>query len=118
MNSVPYYDRDGIRITKGIFELPEGKQYTIKNIDSVSIKQKNPNRQGPIICIVVGIFLIRVYGLGLLVIGLGIWWWISQKIIYWILLKTSGLDADAYGSSDYEQIKEIRSALNAAIEAN
>jgi hypothetical protein len=49
MNSVPYYDRDGIRITKGIFELPEGKQYTIKNIDSVSIKQKNPSRKGPII---------------------------------------------------------------------
>jgi hypothetical protein len=118
MNSVPYYDRDGIRITKGIFELPDGNQYSIKNINSVEIKQLKPSRKNPLICIVVGVFLIAAYGLGLLVIGLGIWWWMSQKISYYVLLKTSSGDGKAYGSNDYEEIKEIRSALNAAIEAN
>lgn len=117
MNNVPYYDKNGIRITKGIFELPDGKQYTIKNIDSVNIKQLKPNRKNPLICIVVGVFLIAAYGLGLLVIALGIWWWISQKISYWILLRTSGSESEAYGSHDFDEIKEIRSALNAAIEA-
>jgi Family of unknown function (DUF6232) len=118
MNSVPYYDRDGIRITKGIFELPDGKQYIIKNINSVDIRQLKPSRKNPLICIVVGFFLIAAYGLGLLIIGLGIWLWRSQKTSYLIFLKTSSGENDACSSYDYEKIKEIRSALNAAIEAN
>jgi hypothetical protein len=118
MNSVPYYDRDGIRITKGIFELPDGEQYIIKNINSVEIKQFKPSRKYPLVCIVIGVFLIRAYGLGLFVIGLGIWLWMSQKITYWIMLRTSNGSGKAYGSKDHEKIKEIRSALNAAIEAD
>lgn len=91
---------------------------TIKNINSVDIKQIKPNRKNPIICIVIGIITIAAYGLGLLLIGLGIWWWVSQKISYWIFLKTSSTEDDAYGSHNLDEINEIRSALNAAIESH
>ena len=116
MHSAPFYDKNGIRITKGIFELPDGAKYTIKNINSVNIKQLKPNQNNPLICIVVGIILVPAYGLGLLLIGLGIWWWISQKISHWILLAASNDEYDTSGSQDIEEIREIRSALDAANE--
>lgn len=121
MNSIPYYDKNGIRITKGLFELPDGKQYSIKNIDSVALEEEAPQRKNPIICIAIGTFVMFAKGwailVGLLIIGLGIWMWQRQKKNYWIIIKTSGADGKAYSSTSFDLIKEVRSALNAAIEA-
>jgi hypothetical protein len=74
MVSSLFYDKGGVRITKTIFEVLSGTQYQIKNIDSVSILKEDPNRKGPLICILVGVLLLAAYGLGFIFIGLGIWW--------------------------------------------
>ena len=109
-----FYDKGGVRITRTIFEVPSGTQYQIRNINAVDLGIENPKRQGPIICIVIGVLLLAVV-VGILIIALGIWWWISQKPTYWIVLNTSSGKVQGYASQNSEEIREIRSALNAAM---
>ena len=118
MKNVPYYDKDGVRITKGLFEVPSGRQFSIKNIDSVEMVTIKPSRKNPIICIVVGVLTIAAYGLGIILIIAGIMWWKSQKDIHSIFVTTAGTKGEAYHDYDIDKIREVRSALNAAIEAN
>jgi len=115
---VPYYDKGGVKITKELLEVPSGRNFSVKNIDSISIKIVTPNYKNPIICLVVGIILLAVYGLGIILIIAGILWWKSQKNIYYIYVTTAGNEGEAYHSYDIEEIREVRSALNAAIEAD
>jgi hypothetical protein len=110
-----FYEKGGVRITKCLFEV-NTTQYQIRNINTVAIDKENPNRKGPIVCIVIGVFLLAAYGLGLLIIGLGIWWWISQKPIYRLALDTSSGRVQGVSSQSFDEIAEIRSALNAAME--
>ena len=117
MKNVPYYDKDGVRITKGLFEVPSGRQFSIKNIDSVEMVTTKPNRKNPVICIVVGVLSIAAYGLGILLIIAGILWWRSQNNIYSIFVTTAGTKGEAYHDYELSKIQEVRSALNAAIEA-
>ncbi|TAG94069.1 MAG: hypothetical protein EAZ09_12255 [Oscillatoriales cyanobacterium] len=108
-----FYDKGGVRITRTIFEVP-GTQYQIRNINSVTLFTGTPDRRGPIICIVIGVFtLIAVFGI--LLIALGIWWWNSQKPTYIIRMNTSARDVDGYESPNLQEIKEIHAALNAAM---
>jgi hypothetical protein len=118
MNNVPFYDKGGVRITKGLFEVPSGRQFSIKNIDSVEMVTNKPNRKNPIICIVIGVLSIAFYGLGIILIIAGILWWRFQKNIYSIFVTTAGTKGEAYHDYDINIIQEIRSALNAAIEAS
>ena len=109
-----FYDNGGVRVTKTMFEVP-GTQFPIRNIGAVKTRVLNPDRRGPIICIVIGFFFIAAYGLGLLLMGLGIWWWMSQKPGHCIVVVSGGSDVEAYGSQDASQIREIQSAINAAL---
>jgi hypothetical protein len=117
MSEVPFYDRNGVRITRSLFEVP-GTQFPVRNISAVKTTTIKPERKGSLICIVIGVFLIAAYGLGLLLIGLGIFWWTSQKIKYVIMLITAGQDLEGYVSVNFDEIREIQSALNAAIAAH
>lgn len=108
-----FYDQGGVRITRTIFEVP-GTQYQIRNINSVRLFEKKPERNGPIICIVIGVITLAAV-FGILLIALGIWWWNSQKPTYTIVMNTSSGDVDGYNSANVEQVKEIQSALNAAM---
>jgi Family of unknown function (DUF6232) len=115
MTEVPFYDKGSVRITRSLFEVQGGTQFPIRNISAVTTKTNTPDRKGPIFCIIIGVFLITAYGLGLLLIALGIYWWISQKSVYAIFLSTAGQNIQGYASSDLTEISEIQSALNAAI---
>jgi hypothetical protein len=113
MNTVPFYEKNSVRITRSLFEVP-GTQFPIRNISAVRTNTILPNRQGPIICIIIGILSLPVF-IGILIIPLGIYWWISQKNKYVIMLLTAGQDIEGYASIDIDEIREIQSALNAAI---
>ncbi len=108
-----FYDKGGVRITRTIFEFP-GTQYQIRNINAVRQGEKKPDRTGPIICIVIGVLTLAAV-IGILPIALGIWWWNSQKPTYIIFLNTSSKDLGSYESPNLQEIKEIQSALNAAM---
>ncbi|MBZ8179746.1 DUF6232 family protein [Oscillatoria salina] len=109
-----FYDNGVVRVTRNMFEVPS-TQFPIRNIAAVKTLIENPSRKGPIICIVLGVFLLIFYGLGLLLIGLGIWWWRSQKSTYWIVVVSGGSESRAYASTDFKQIREIQSAVNSAL---
>ncbi|MEK0180578.1 DUF6232 family protein [Microcoleus anatoxicus] len=108
-----FYDQGGVRITRTIFEV-RGTQYQIRNINSVTLFTGKPDRKGPIICIVIGVLTLAAV-IGILGIALGIWWWNSQKPSYIIRMDTSSRLIDGYESMNFEEIKEIHAALNAAM---
>ena len=108
------FNNGSVVVTRNTFQVP-GTQYPIRNIGAVKTLTVKPDRNWPIICFIVGFFLIAVYGLGLLIIGLGIYWWISQKTKYCIIVVSSGTESQAYSSSNMNEIKEIQSAINSAL---
>lgn len=108
-----FYDNGVVKVTRNMFEVP-GTQFPIRNIGAVKTLVVDPSRQGPIICIVIGVITLAA-GVGILLIGLGIWWWISQKPMYCIMVVSGGSETKAYGCKDANQIREIQSAINAAI---
>jgi hypothetical protein len=108
------FDNGIVKVSRTVFEVP-GTQYPIRNIGAVKTSTEKPNRKGPIILCIVGFFLIPVYGLGLLIIGLGIWLWISQKPTYWIVVMSAGTESKAYCSSNMDEIIQIQSAINSAL---
>jgi hypothetical protein len=118
--SVDFYNRGSIKITKSVFEVGT-TQFQIRNISQTNIAKVLPDRKGPIImCVIGGLCLLSGQAmpilLGLACIGGGVWWWISQKTLYTIMLMTnSGQDTKSYSSYDLSEITEIREALNAAM---
>ena len=114
VNDVPFYDNGAIRVTKVMFEVP-GTQFPIRNIGAVNTITIPPERKGPIICVVVGIFLIAANGLGLIGIIAGVLWWISQKTLYVIQVISGGSTQRAYSSHNLDEIREIHLAVNSAI---
>lgn len=117
MDANVFYDDGTVKVTRNMFEVP-GTQFPIRNLGSVKTRTLPPNRKGPIICIVVGVLLIAAAGLGLIGIGLGIWWWMSQKNAYLILVMSGGKEERAYSSLDSDTILKIQSAINQALALN
>ena len=109
-----FFNNGSVVVTRNTFEVP-GTQYPIRNIGAVKTQVVKPDRKGPIICCIVGFFLIAAYGLGLLIIGLGIYWWISQKTEYRIIVVSAGTESQAYSSSNMNEINAIQSAINSAL---
>ena len=104
------YDKGGVKITKTLFQY-ENREYEIKNINAIFVDKINPDRRLPIICIFSGFFTIPVYGLGLLIIGFGMIWLLSQKPLFILMLDTSSGRVQGISHRDYNIISEIRSAL-------
>ncbi|MFN5854653.1 MAG: DUF6232 family protein [Pseudanabaenaceae cyanobacterium] len=114
MEANVFYDDGTVKVTRTLFEAGS-TQFPIRNIASVQIFAENPERKGPIICIVVGVLLLAAF-VGILIIAAGIYWWISQKTIYWIEVYSGGSKSRAYGSPDIDTIRKIQSAINQALE--
>lgn len=115
MDANIFYDDGAVRVTRSLFEAGN-TQFPIRNIASVQIFTESPNRKGPIICIVVGVLLVAANGIGLIGLIGGIFWWISQKTIYWIEVNSGGAKSRAYGSADIDIIRKIQSAINSALD--
>ncbi|MBD1921130.1 hypothetical protein H6F77_08500 [Microcoleus sp. FACHB-831] len=113
MSEVAFYDNGIVKVTRTLFEVP-GTQYPIRNIGAVKTSIETPSRTGPLICLVIGVILLVAY-VGILVIALAILWSISQKPTYWIVVVSAGTESRAFSSRDPNQIREIQSAINAAL---
>lgn len=115
MDTNIFYEDGLVKVTRSMFEAGS-TQFPIRNIGSVRTLTEQPSRKGPIICICVGVLLIAAAGLGLLLIGAGIYWWISQKTLYYIIVVSGGSESRAYSSTDSTTIRKIQSAINQALE--
>jgi hypothetical protein len=115
MDTNTFYDDGSIRVTRSLFEAGS-TQFPIRNIASVQVFTESPNRQGPIVCIVLGVLLIAANGIGLIGIIIGVLWWMAQKTTYWIEVNSGGSKSRACSSPDIDTIRKIQSAINSALD--
>ena len=118
-----YFSAPGVSVTRSRFVV-EGQTYVISNITSVKYFEKIPERGGPILSVVFGLFLCF---LGLLwqslypaLIGLpciifaGVQWH-GQSAEYSVVLTTAGGEIKALTNEDSGYITAVVEALNQAI---
>ena len=115
MDTNVFYEDSAVKVTRTMFDAGN-TQFPIRNIGSVQVIPESPNRKGPMICIGLGVLLLGAYGLGLIGVAGGIYWWISQKTIYWIEVISGAGKSRAYSSPDSTTIRKIQSAINQALE--
>ncbi|MCL1473348.1 DUF6232 family protein [Argonema antarcticum] len=117
------YKKEEVRITRTLLEI-DGTQYQIRNIDTVKIVTKKPDRSQAWNCFLIGVLMLiacvfypslEFFLVTLIVIGLGINWLISLKDTHTLLIATTGGNQTSYSSENLEEIKAIRSALEAAM---
>ncbi len=114
MDTNVFYEDGLVKVTRTMFDAGS-TQFPIRNIGSVKIRVTPPERKGPIICIVLGVVLLAAF-VGIFLIAGGIYWWTTQKNIYWILIVSGSSEQEAYGSADQTTIRKIQSAINQALE--
>jgi hypothetical protein len=106
-----FYDQGGIKVTSN--RLVFGQQtFQLAGITSVRAQEIPPNRKGPIIVMIVGLFC--TLGIGTIA---GIIWMCMQKTTYAVMLVSAGGENPAYTSADKNQIFQIVSAVNDAMAA-
>jgi|GEM_PF-1162297 len=120
----PLYNKGDIRVTRTLLEI-SGTQYQIRNIDTVKIVTKEPDRSQAWNCLFIGVLMLvacflfklslEFFLVALIVIGLGINWLTSLKDTHTLLIATTGGNQTSYSSENLEDIKAIRSALEAAM---
>jgi hypothetical protein len=106
-----FYDQAGIKVTSA--RLVFGQQtFQLSGITSVRPQEIPPNRNGPIILMIVG--LLCTAGLGTIA---GIIWWFTQKTTYAVILVSAAGETSAYTSLDKNEVFQIANAVNEAMAA-
>ncbi len=121
----PLYASKNVRVTRTMLTV-KGKQYQIRNIDSIQETRIDPDTSVANSFIVIGVLmemLIYIYALpdrllvvGLFLIFVGI---VSRNFLtptYGILILTTGGQEIHYTSEKQEEIKVIRNAIEGAID--
>lgn len=106
-----FYDQAGVKVTSN--RLVFGQQtFQLAGITSVRPQDIPPNRKGPIILMIVGLFCTA--GIGTIA---GLIWWFTQKTTYAVILVSAAGESPAYTSLDKKQVFEIANAVNEAMAA-
>lgn len=118
MEENTFLSENGVTVTNARFVVP-AQTYAMSGITSVKSFSQAPSRKGPIILIIIGLLTMAAgkgaIVVGLLLIGGGIAWWVSQKTDYQVLLSSSSGEAKALSSNDGDWISRVVNALNEAI---
>lgn len=97
----------------------QGQMYAMSGVTSVKTYEAVPSKKGPIILIIIGLFMMaggkNTIVVSLLLLAGGIAWWVMAKSIYSVLLTTASGEAKAYSSKDKDFVSKIVGALNDAI---
>ena len=106
-----FYDQGGVKVTSN--RLVFGQQtFQLAGITSVRPQEISPDRKGPIILMIVGLFC--TLGLGTIA---GIIWLCMQKTTYAVMLVSAAGESPAYTSMDKNQVFQIANAINEAMAA-
>lgn len=106
-----YYRKRGIRVTRDRLEL-NGGSYALSRIRNVYIREQEPNRKWPLICIGAGLIPL---GLGFPLSIAGVIWLLRQKHRYWLCLELDSGFIEPLASKNLEQVKEVEAALKTAL---
>jgi hypothetical protein len=106
-----FYDQAGIKVTSA--RLVFGTQtFQLSGITSVRPQEISPDRRGPIILMVVGLFCTA--GIGTIA---GLIWLLTQKTTYAVMLVSAAGEQKAYTSRDKNLIFQVAKAINDAMVA-
>ncbi len=124
MGEQVYYNRDGQMVTISRVVL-RGTTYSMANITSVKMVERPPKRGcATLLAILGGIIALGALAqespwgalvIGLLVLGLGIFWFRSLKPTYVIVLNSASGELQALSSYDIDHISGIVEAITQAI---
>jgi hypothetical protein len=123
-DSILYSDESGVRVSKARF-IVGSNTYPLNGITSVGSVKRPAKHGGAIWTVIIGLLLaiigfsahITTLGIiGILVIAIGVIWYILVKDKYAVCIHTAGGETDAVISIDQSYISKIVAALNDAIE--
>ena len=118
-----YFQQAQVTVTNSRF-IVGNQTYAMRNITSVKPVKYNPSRGGPVTVIIIGLLAILIgFGgssagstiLGLMLLGLGIFWWVRQRPTFGVFLATSGGEVRALQHRDWPFIESIVTAINQSI---
>lgn len=95
--------------------IARGKTYAMRNISSVAIFKIPADNTPEIIIVVCGVLLLAAYGLGILLIILGIYLIRKKKPSYAVRINTNAGETNSLISPNLAYIKKIVNAINEAI---
>lgn len=115
-----FLEEGEVTVTNSRFVVP-GQTYAMSGVTSVKSTVYNPSRIGPIILIVLGI-LGMIIGAksgalpgGIILLVIGIAWWVLKKPKYSIMLSSASGEVEALTSKNKGFILRVVDAVNEAI---
>ena len=127
MDEKKFFEDSGVTVTNARFIVSD-QTYAMSGITSVKSFRQDPSRTGPLVCGIVGLFLmldglpsgggagngtVVLFGL-ILLAGAGIYWF-GQKTEFSVLLTTASGEVKALDSRDGAFISRVVGALNDSI---
>ncbi|MFA5925066.1 MAG: DUF6232 family protein [Methylococcaceae bacterium] len=114
-----FLENRGVTVTSARF-ITGGQTFALNNITSVKQGIIDFDWKGPLILIVIGMFLLAgetvgTVASGILLAGGGVFWWIKGKADYLVILHTSAGEQTALKDTDKDFIAKVIGALNDAI---
>lgn len=119
MEEKSFFNQGNVSVSNSRF-IVDGQTYAMNGVTSVKAGKKDPSRAGPVILGIVGLFSLFNGGVGavtvgLVMIGLAVFWWTKQKPELSVVLSSSSGEAQALSSKDPVFINGVIAALNNAI---
>lgn len=119
MDEKLFFNQNNVSVSNSRF-IVDGQTYAMNGVTSVKTGKKEPARVGPIILALVGILIlfggeIGPIFIGLIMIGLAVFWWKKQKPELSVVLNSSSGEAQALKSQDADFINGVIEALNNSI---
>ncbi|KGF72681.1 hypothetical protein DO97_06535 [Neosynechococcus sphagnicola sy1] len=108
-----YFDGKGVRVTASQL-IVDDTVYPLSKIRGVEVEVENPNRMQPLLCIFAGVLLLIVV-VGIIILVIGIRWWMSQEPVYWLVVQTETGRKRVKRSRNGQAIESMKSAVLAAI---
>ncbi|TXF78997.1 DUF6232 family protein [Chryseobacterium sp.] len=115
-NETVFYHDTNVTVTP-VRYVTQSNTYAVRNISSVYIFEIDKSRLKAVLTTLLGIpllFLGDLFFVGIIMILLGIWWFISIKNEYAVRISTNAGESDSIVSEDKIYIQKIANAVNEA----
>lgn len=116
-NETTFYQDNSVTVTQSRY-VTHSKTYAMRNISSVHIFEIIKSKNKAFFMALFGVIFLfskDVFWVGLIIIALGIWWFVSIKNEYAVRISTNSGEANSIISKDRNYIQKIVNALNDAI---
>lgn len=116
-NETTFYQDNSVTVTQSRY-VTHSKTYAMRNISSVHIFEIIKSKNKAFFTALFGVIILfskDVFWVGLIIIALGIWWFVSIKNEYAVRISTNSGEANSIISKDRKYIQKIVNALNDAI---